>query len=83
MVTQIFRFLITLVVIALMFFLIVWVLGELGIVIPAMVMVCLKILAVLIVLLIAWQFFGGYLTGWGGGWFGPGPRNGPGPDTRL
>jgi len=32
------------------------------------------VLAVLIVLLIAWRFFGGYIGGFGG-WFGPpGPR---------
>ncbi|HUD11674.1 MAG TPA: hypothetical protein VMS08_04655 [Candidatus Saccharimonadia bacterium] len=74
MVESLFRFLITLVLLALLFFLTIWVLGELGIIIPAMVMVCLKILAVLIVLLIAWRFFGGYLGSWGGNWFGPGPR---------
>ena len=77
MVTAIFRFLITLVVIALLFFLCVWVFAQLGIIIPAMVMKCLYILAVLIVLLMAWQFFGGYIGPWGGGWFGPGP--GPRP----
>ena len=59
MVEALFRFLITLVLLALFFFLAIWVLGELGIIIPAMVMVCLKVLAVLIVLLVAWRFFGG------------------------
>jgi hypothetical protein len=73
MVETIFRFLITIVVIALLFFLCIWVFGTIGIMIPPMVEKMLYVLAVLIVLLIAWRFFGGYLGGFGG-WFGPGPR---------
>jgi len=74
MVEAVFRFLITIVLLALLFFLGIWVLGEIGIMIPAMVLHLLYVLAVLIVLLIAWRFFGGYIGGFGG-WFGPpGPR---------
>ena len=57
------RFLIALVLIVACYFIAIWVLGELGIVIPAMVLLCLKIIAVLIVILFAWRVFGGLLGG--------------------
>ena len=57
------RFLIAIVLIAACYFILIWVLGELGIAIPAMVLVCLKIVAVLIVILLAWRVFGSLLSG--------------------
>ena len=70
MVEMIFRFLITIVIIALLFFLCIWVFGAIGIMIPPMIEKMLYVLAVLIILLIAWRYFGGYISG---NWWGP-PR---------
>ena len=74
MVDTIFRFLITIVLIALLFFLCIWVFGAIGIMIPPMVEKMLYVLAVLVVLLIAWRFFGGFLGASWGWWGPPGPR---------
>jgi amino acid transporter len=72
------RFLIAIVLIAACYFLGVWVLEQLGIVIPHMVLVCLGIIAVLVIILIAWRMFGGLL---GGFTLFP-PRNPPQPPKR-
>ena len=65
MVERVIKFLITVVVICMLGWLCIWVLGEMGIMIPAMIIHGMIVLAVLIILLIAWRFFGGYLgTGW-------------------
>lgn len=63
------RFLIAILLIGLCVFLLIWVLGILGIVIPHTVVVILSAIAVLIVILIAWRFFGSYV----GNPFGPLP----------
>lgn len=65
------RFLITVLLIGLCVFLAIWVAGILGLVIPHQVVVILYAIAVLICILIAWRFFGGYVSA---GWFNPPPR---------
>lgn len=70
MVDAVIRFLISVVLIAALVWLCIWVLGAMGIMIPIMVERCLEILAVLVILLVAWRTFGGYL---GGPWIPP-PR---------
>jgi hypothetical protein len=57
------RALIYLCCIALCFFLCVWVLGELGIALPAMVIVILKVIFVLIAILILVRLFAPFVTG--------------------
>lgn len=58
------RFLITILLIALCVFLLIWVLGIIGIHIPGMVMNIIYAIAVLVVILIAYRFFSPYLSGW-------------------
>jgi hypothetical protein len=73
MIEAIVRALLYLCGIALCFFLIVWVIGEIGIVIPAMVlhilMVMFVLLAILVLYRLLWPWVGGNF--WGPG---PGPR---------
>jgi hypothetical protein len=67
------RALIYLCVIALAFFLCVWVLGQLGIALPYMVINILKVIFVLIAILILVRLFYPLVSGYS--WFGPrGPR---------
>ena len=54
---RVIRGLLYLCVIALAFFLIVWVLGQLGIALPAMVLVILKVMFVLIAILVLARLF--------------------------
>ena len=68
------RALIYLCCIALGFFLCLWVLAELGVALPAMVLVILKVIFVLIAILILVRLFMPALTGFN--WFPP--RNPPG-----
>ena len=75
MIDSFIRFLILLVIIAACYFLGIWVLGEMGIAIPHMVLVCIEVLAVLVIVLIAWRWFGGYVSGYS---LWP-PRNPPAP----
>ena len=65
------RFLITILAIGLCVVLAIWVAGILGLVIPQQAMVILYAIAVLICVLIAWRFFGGYISG---PWFSPPPK---------
>jgi hypothetical protein len=62
------RFLIFIACVAACYFLAIWVMGELGIVLPHMVLVCIMVIAVLIIILTAWRMFGSVLSG---SWFGP------------
>jgi hypothetical protein len=60
--------------IALCYFLIVWVLGEIGIAIPIMVLHVLMIMLVLVCILVLWRLFSPWFGGvnlWGPG---PGPK---------
>jgi len=65
------RALIYLCVIALCFFLVLWVLGELGIMLPAMVIVILKVIFVLIALLVLYQLLWPLMAGYD--WWGRRP----------
>lgn len=56
------RFLIAILLIALCVFLLVWVLGIAGIAIPHTVIQILYAIAVLICILVAWRFFGEFLS---------------------
>jgi hypothetical protein len=65
---QVIRALLYLCCIALCFFLVLWVLGELGIALPAMVVVILKVIFILVAILILYQLFTPYFGGvdwWG------------------
>ena len=67
MVEAVIRCLIAIVAVALLFFLCIWVLGEIGIVIPVMVLRCLYVLAVLVVILILYRMLvGPYWSTWWG-----------------
>lgn len=68
------RALIYLCVVALCFFLTIWVLGELGIMLPMMVITILKVIFVLIAILILVRLFLPAMNGFN--WFPP--RNPPG-----
>lgn len=68
MVEAVIRALIGLALLVLCVFLVVWVLGTLGIVIPAMVLHILYVIAVLIGILYLWRLFGGMISG---PWFPP------------
>jgi hypothetical protein len=63
------RALLYLCVIALCFFLVLWVLAQLGIVLPAMVVTILKVMFVLIAILILVRLFWPLASGYS--WFGP------------
>ncbi len=56
------RFLIGILLVGLCVFLLVWTLGIVGIHIPQTVMMILYAIAVLLCILMAWRFFGGYLS---------------------
>jgi hypothetical protein len=67
MVEAVIRCLITIVAVALCCFLILWVLGELGVVLPVMVVRCLYVLAVLVCVLVLYRMiFGPYWSTWWG-----------------
>lgn len=68
MVGSVIRALIYLCCIALMFYLCIWVLGELGIILPAMVLHILMVMFVLVAILILWQLFSPWLVGFN--WWG-------------
>lgn len=68
---QLIRALIYLCVVALCFFLVVWVLGSLGIVLPMMVIVILKVIFILVAILILYQLFAPYFAGFD--WWGRRP----------
>jgi hypothetical protein len=74
MVEALIRALIYLCCIALCFFLCIWVLGELGVNLPYMVINILKVIFVLIAILILYRLFAPVVTGYT--WF-PGPRQPP------
>lgn len=59
MVERIFRFLIAIVLAAILFWIVVWVAGAVGFVFPPHVFQLLVVLFVLIILLYAWRLFGG------------------------
>ena len=63
------RALIYLCVVALCFFLTLWVLGELGIMLPAMVITILKVIFILVAILILVRLFAPMITGIN--WFPP------------
>jgi hypothetical protein len=63
------RALLYLCVIALLFFLCVWVLGQLGVALPYMVLNILKVMFVLIAILILVRLFWPFASGYN--WFGP------------
>lgn len=67
MLNAVVRALITLCVIALCFFLVIWVLGAIGIVLPAIVIKILGVILVLVAILILIKLF----QPWIGRWFGP------------
>lgn len=67
MLSVVVRALITLCVIALCFFLVIWVLGAIGIVLPAIVIKILGVILVLVAILILIKLF----QPWIGRWFGP------------
>lgn len=73
MIEALFRFLITLVCLAIVVALSLWVLAEVGIIIPVMVLHLFYVLAALIVLLILWRMliapYAG--AGWWTNWWGP------------
>lgn len=56
------RFLIAILVVALCVFLLVWVLGIVGLGLPPTVVKIIYAIAVLVCILIAWRFFGGYIS---------------------
>ena len=62
MVNRFFQFLVALLLIALCVFLLIYVLGVIGIHIPAMVLNIIYALAVVIILWTAWHYFGGYVS---------------------
>lgn len=62
MVEAFFRFLIAILLIALCVFLLLYVLGVVGIHIPPMVVNIIYALALVFILLLAWRFFGGYVS---------------------
>lgn len=72
MVEAVIRALIYICVIVLLFFLIVWVLGTIGIVIPAMVVTILKVILALVCVLVLWRLLGPWVSG--ASLWGPGPR---------
>jgi hypothetical protein len=76
MVGRVIRALIYLCCIALLFYLCVWVIGELGIALPAMVVHILGVIFVLVAILILYQIFAPVVGGYD--WWGRGP-NPPGP----
>jgi hypothetical protein len=57
MVEAVIRALLYLCVIALSYFLIIWVLGEIGIMIPVMVLHILMVMFVLVAILVLWRLF--------------------------
>jgi hypothetical protein len=65
---NIIRALIYLCFIAIVFYLVLWVLGSLGIALPFMVVSILKVVFVLIAILVLWQLFGGAFAGFN--WWG-------------
>lgn len=69
MVEAVIRCLITICLVALCCFLVIWVLGELGIAIPIMVMRILYVIAVLICILVLYRMIIGPY--WGRWWGGP------------
>jgi hypothetical protein len=73
---QVVRALIYICFVALAFYLILWVLTTIGLVLPGMVIVILKVIFVLVVILILYQLFWPSLSGYN--WWGRGP-NPPGP----
>lgn len=65
---QVVRALIYLCFMALAFYLILWVLGAIGIALPGMVINILGVIFVLVAILVLWQLFAGHLGGinwWG------------------
>ena len=69
---NIIRALIYLCLLAIVFYLVLWVLAGIGIAIPYMVVNILKIIFVLVAILILWNLFGGALTGFN--WWGRPPN---------
>lgn len=68
MIGQFIRALIYICCLALCFYLAVWVLGVLGIILPAMVQKILVVIFILMCVLVLWQLFAGHLGGinwWG------------------
>jgi hypothetical protein len=72
MVGQVIRALIYICVMALLFYLVLWVLAAIGFALPAVIEKILIVIFVLICILVLWQLFSGYLGGIN--WWG---RNGP------
>jgi hypothetical protein len=62
MVDRFFRFLVAILLVGLCVVLLIYVLGVIGIHIPAMVLNIIYALAVVIVLWTAWRYFGGYVS---------------------
>jgi hypothetical protein len=62
MVEAILRALLYLCSIALVFWLVVWALGELGIALPGMVIHILMVMFVLVAVLVLWRLFAGKIT---------------------
>jgi hypothetical protein len=75
MVGRVIRALIYLCCIALLFYLCVWVIGELGIALPTMVIHILGVIFVLVAILILYQIFAPVVSGYD--WWGN--KNPPGP----
>ena len=60
---SVIRALLYLCCLALAFYLIVWVLGEIGIILPAMVLHILMVMFVLIAILVLWRLFSPFVGG--------------------
>jgi hypothetical protein len=71
MVGQVIRALIYICVMALLFYLVLWVLAAIGFALPAMVEKILIVIFVLVCLLILWQLFSPWIGGVN--WWGRGP----------
>jgi hypothetical protein len=71
MVGALIRALLYLCCIALAFYLVIWVLGELGIALPTMVIHIIGVMFVLVALLVLWQLFSPWMAGVN--WWGRGP----------
>lgn len=74
---RVVRALIYLCVVGICFFLCIWVLGMLGVALPAMVLTLLKVIFVLVALLVLVRLFYPVFSGYS--WWG----DGPGPDRRF
>jgi hypothetical protein len=77
MVGRVIRALIYLCVIALLFYLCLWVIGMLGIPLPGMVINILKVIFVLVAILVLYQLFAPAVSNYD--WWGRNPNNPPGP----